>query len=369
MRAAIFFLLSIFFLWTPSRAEALPQPPPVFPVVPVDECDPLLIGGYFPYAECVAGIATADAIAPVWYAGTLVVGAWNSLASANEQAATTQGNTTAQATASTVTANAQINNAERLGAQHLPTGACDAVYLAGSVGALLTETNASDVAVDSYLEAYNRSIPATGMILSLVEMQTPKDLSPLAIFGTGDIGGSVLPTNKYGKQFIVDATNPIPERPIPANQLGGPLAAQKLAKYDQDQADVALAQNALAQIMAMREPLGGQQLAQWQYGLYSTLGYQPVGNPLGPTTNGVSLMSVLGAQVLETFANPYYYTSINASSAIKAWKSIANNAVLMSEMRYLILVTRQKNAAMEAVILGRMASIKGEAQVFLYHKP
>lgn len=320
-----------------------------------------------PTCASASGYAAIPVVGPLIVAiictGANTVAAIEALQQSNSQAAQMQANSRAQATASTITAQAAVKNATKHGAQNLPTLSCDGPYVATSVGAAVSKTAQEATYLNSQAESRDNSIPATGLILTGTLMQTPATLTPLAIFGADDIStGSTIPSASNGMQYINSATNPIPEPPVPANQLGGPLAAQKLARYDEDHAGVALAQKVLNDILAMRMPVAN--LSSWQQGVLGStgIGLQNIAfNSLNATSGNaapteMSLLSVIGTSVASRFANPAYFTGINADSEINAVKAIATTQTIELEVEYQNLIAAQNQEALLAVILARLVN-------------
>lgn len=285
-----------------------------------------------------------------------------SLLQAQQHIAESQINAQAASTTGIVAGIQTTKNNLHLGAQNLPHGACDNVYVANNAGAAGTQTANEAYYLNSKAEAYDNSVPATGLALNAQLMQTPATLTPLAIFGGDDMSvGSTLQSVDTGQQFIVNATNPIPLPPVPANELGGPAGTQKLAQYNFQHTAVATAQKALNDILALRAPVSN--LSVWQQGVLSALGMQTMGvgfNPMNTTTgntqNSVSMQGIIGTLVAQRFADPQYFTAVSKGDSTQAVKILAQNSAIELSLLYQMWLQLQNQSAVQAEILGHLAN-------------
>ncbi len=253
--------------------------------------------------------------------------------------------------------NNALKAATQEGANNVPPGACDHLYRAGNLGGnITTKTAQESLYNESKINRYDYSYPTSSMALSnAIQMSSFADVSPLSIFGASDLSaGSVITDTHAARNFIKNATNPLPYAPVAIRN--GPAMTDRLAVRYMNTGATVLAQNSLVDLLAERAPVGSDTILQ--PGIFAASGVQPVQTPIGTgNTSAVSLMRIIGLEVDDRVGNYNYITGLITGNTLSVIKNIITTDGIIDEIKYLQLVTRQRNAALAAAILAREAYI------------
>ncbi len=251
-----------------------------------------------------------------------------------------------------------LEAARKEGANNLPPGACDHAYLTARNGPAAVMASQESLYVNSTLERYNTRMSTSAQNLSRNIEQTAATLSPLSIFGAGDMatGGTIADPNS-GMNYIKNATNPIPYAPIPISATRGPKGAEILAKRNMDNADVSMSQKVLADILSIHAPVSDAAPL-----VDNVIVTSPGGStllPLGNTSvapQNRSMLSLLGAAVAGRYTNPTYVEQLYTLPTRQVVQNIATSQVVSLELEYQTLLAEQNQEAVLSLILARMAN-------------
>lgn len=253
-----------------------------------------------------------------------------------------------------------LTAATKEGANNLPPNVCDSLYRNTNLGGnLATKTSLEVMYNESKLNRYDYSNPnSLNAYMNSVERGSFAEISPISLFGTSDFGaGSVINDTRAARRFIENSTNPLPYPPI-INKYG-PAVTDRITLRNFNTGDVTLAQNSLSELMSVRSPTGKDNTLQT--GVFSATGVTPVNSPIGNSIpDAVSLMRVIGLEVQNRVANYGYNSVLLTSNTLSNLKNIIFTDGIIDEIKYLQLVTRQRNAALVAAILAREAYLPGE---------
>lgn len=363
--------LSVFiFSFNAKKAEAIMTSPSVLAMcytetnlVSAMANTPVFMGLY----GMLNGFITADlgpVITPVLYAvfceGDSITAAVQMLNKNEERIATQNINALNTATDKTFSMNNAMESARKEGANNLPPGSCDHAYITTKAGPAAVMASQESLYANSTLERYNTQSSTSTQNLSRNLNQTVATLSPLSIFGAGDIsvGGTISDPNS-GIRYIKNATNPIPYSPIPISQQRGPRGAEIMAKRNMDTADVSMSQKVLSDIMSLHAPV-----ADVSSLVDSVIVTSPGGSAIMPLGNNTvapqnrSMLSLLGAAVAGRYTNPIYMQQLYTLPTRQVVQNIATSQVVSLELEYQTLLAEQNQEAVLSLILARMANQK-----------
>ncbi len=310
------------------------------------------------------GFTLGPALTPLLYAilceGDSISMAIGQLETSEHRVATTKLHALDTVADKSFAENAIYDKQLKEGANNLPAGACDEVYRASNSGQANSTAAQEALALNSQFSGYNLSAPPTGSALAAQLSVTPGSLTPLSIFGAGDLasGGTVNQTVE-GRQYIINATNPIPAPPPSPSLIMSPSGGKILAKSNMDIASVSMSQKTLADVLALHAPV--IDLSAWQTGILGATGavtpsVSTAGNNT-PTTKS-SVMAIIGQAVQARFSNPTYLQGIFAinSATRQVLQSMAATQAVDLEIEYQTLLAEQNQEAVLAEILARMVN-------------
>ena len=229
------------------------------------------------------------------------------------------------------------------------------IGMAGSVlGSSAATAATSDMIANQWMQ---QNIPKT-KALTKIASQPSGNFDASSLFGTNDLAGgtTLLPSQATAAQnFVLNVTNPIPYAAgpaVPANTTEGQRASVANLR---DHAILSLARHAMNEQLALRTAQNNPQLVSWQNQLAQESGLPPIPS----STNGVSLMSILGTDVNSRFSNPTWITELHTLSSTGVLRETALEGSLEIEIEWQELLSDQKMEALLAAIAAKQVEIRG----------
>ncbi len=245
----------------------------------------------------------------------------------------------------------------RFGTAQLPEGACDAVYVARRTGGTISQAAMTALSASSVTEAYNRSTPSTLTALGVQAHQTPESLSTTALFGAGDLAsGGATHNVLVGEQFTVNATNPVPQKPLSLQDMSQPGA--RMAAYNMNITDTALAQKPFNDLLALHTPNPSINSTIWTNGVLNATGITPIQTTgsTGTPPTGLSTMQVISQSVAARFSNPTYVQDVLVRGKTNALRQMAVTQTIEIEEDYQTMLAAQNEEVLLGAILARMTN-------------
>ena len=228
------------------------------------------------------------------------------------------------------------------------------VGMAGSVlGSASATAATSDMIANQWMQ---QNIPKTAA-LQKIASQPSGNFDATSLFGTNDLAGgtTLTPTQATAAQnFVLNVTNPIPYA-AGSTPSANTTEGQKASVANlRDHAILSLARHAMNEQLALRTAQNNPQLVSWQNQLAQEAGLPP----LPSSTNGVSLMSVLGTDVNSRFSNSTWLQELHTLSSTGVLRETALEGALELEIEWQELLSDQKMEALLAAIAAKQVEIR-----------